>query len=206
MSQLHERIAQFRKMATDDPDNELGHFRLGQLLMEAGDFTEASKSFERTLELSPEFSKVFQLLGECLLKLNQKEKAIEVLTRGWSVANDRGDKMPRDAMATILAKNGAPIPQPKAEVSDDGPDTGFRCQRPGCMEGKRAKQLPKPPIPDDIGEHIYNNVCVACWQLWFKDLSIKVINELRLDLSSEHGQKEYDRHMREFLGLEEQAA
>jgi hypothetical protein len=34
--QLEERIAQFRKMAEDDPDNELGHFRLGQLLMEAG--------------------------------------------------------------------------------------------------------------------------------------------------------------------------
>ena len=34
MSQLDERIAQFRKMATDDPDNELGHYRLGQLLMD----------------------------------------------------------------------------------------------------------------------------------------------------------------------------
>ena len=32
MSQIQERIAQFRKMANDDPDNELGHYRLGQLL------------------------------------------------------------------------------------------------------------------------------------------------------------------------------
>src|SRR6478736_1381895 len=125
MSQLQERIAQFRKMATDDPDNELGHFRLGQLLMEAGDFAEASKSFERTLELSPEFSKVFQLLGECLVKLDQKDKAIEVWTRGWKVADERGDKMPRDSMASLLAKNGAPLPQPKREETDDGPDTGF---------------------------------------------------------------------------------
>ena len=109
-------------------------------------------------------------------------------------------------MAMILAKAGAPIPQAKAEVADDGPDTGFRCQRPGCMEGKRAKQLAKPPIPDEIGEHIYKNVCSACWQLWFKDLSIKVINELRLDLSTERGQEEYDRYMREFFGLEERVA
>src|SRR5437016_2211756 len=35
MNQLQERIAQYRKMANDDPDNELGHYRLGQLLMEA---------------------------------------------------------------------------------------------------------------------------------------------------------------------------
>ena len=32
MTQLADRIAQFKKMATDDPENELGHFRLGQLL------------------------------------------------------------------------------------------------------------------------------------------------------------------------------
>ena len=30
----------------------------------------------------------------------------------------------------------------------------------------------------------------------------KVINELRLDLSTERGQEEYDRYMREYLGLE----
>src|SRR5947207_213777 len=107
MSQLAERITQFRKMATDDPDNELAHLRLGQ--------------------------------------------------------------------------------------------------RPGCMEGKRAKQLPAPPIPDEIGERIYRDICGACWTLWFRDLSIKVINELRLDLSSEFGQTEYDRHMREFFGFEEEA-
>jgi hypothetical protein len=38
MSQLQQRIDQFRKMANDDPDNELGHFRLGQLLMEGGQY------------------------------------------------------------------------------------------------------------------------------------------------------------------------
>ena len=205
MSQLSERIAQFRKMATDDPDNELGHFRLGQLLMEDGQFAEAVGSFERTLELSPEFSKVFQLLGECFMKLGQKDRAIEVLTTGWKTADDRGDKMPRDAIAALLTKLGAPVPQAAAAVvTDDGPDTGFRCQRPGCMAGKSARQLPAPPVPDEIGETIHQTICAACWTLWFKDLSIKVINELRLDLSSEFGQKEYDRHMREFFGFEEE--
>src|SRR5205809_3970921 len=99
---LQERIAQFRKMATDDPENELGHFRLGQLLMDDSQFAEAAKSFERTLELSPQFSKVYQLLGECRVKLDQKPKAIEVLTAGVKVADERGDKMPRDAMAKML--------------------------------------------------------------------------------------------------------
>jgi tetratricopeptide (TPR) repeat protein len=206
MSQLSERITQFRKMATDDPDNELGHFRLGQLLMDDKQYAEAVKSFDRTLELSPEFSKVFQLLGECFVHLDQKERAVEVLTRGWKTADERGDKMPRDAMAKMLADLGAPVPQPTVAVQDDGPDTGFRCQRPGCMEGKLARQLPAPPVPDEVGGLIQQRVCSACWTLWFRDLSIKVINELRLDLSSEFGQKEYDRHMREFFGFEEEPA
>lgn len=204
MSQLAERIAQFRKMATDDPDNELGHFRLGQLLMDDNQPAEAVLSFERTLELSPQFSKVFQLLGECLIKLDQKDKAITVLTDGWKNADEKGDRLPKEAMEKLLKGLGAPVPQAQvAAVEDDGtPGTGFRCQRPGCMEGKRAVALPKPPIPDAIGLRIHQNICSACWNYWFKDQSIKVINELRLDLSSEFGQNEYDKHMNEFLGFE----
>ncbi len=57
MSQLNDRIAQFRKMANDDPDNELGHYRLGQLLLEAGQYDEAIQSFRRTLDLSPQVSR-----------------------------------------------------------------------------------------------------------------------------------------------------
>jgi Fe-S cluster biosynthesis and repair protein YggX len=203
MTQLSDRIAQFRKMATDDPENELGHFRLGQLLAEDGQHAEAVKSFERTIELSPFFSKVFQLLGETYTKLGDNAKAVEVLTKGYVIADERGDKMPRDAMAALLTKLGAPVPK-VAPPAEDGPETGFKCQRPGCPFGKRAKPLAKPPIPDVIGKKIQETVCADCWDAWFKDFSVKVINELRLDLSSEFGQAEYDKHMREFLGLEEQ--
>jgi Fe-S cluster biosynthesis and repair protein YggX len=203
MSSLADRIAQFRKMTTDDPENELGHFRLGQLLMDDGQHADAIPSFTKTLELSPQFSKVYQLLGECHTKLGDPEKAVEVMRTGWTVANDRGDKMPRDAMATMLAKLGAPIPQPETTVVDDGPDSGYRCGRPGCPEGKRAKQLEKPPIDGADGQRIFENICGACWLQWVKDYSIKVVNELRLDLSSESGQAEYDRHMRGYMGFEE---
>jgi Fe-S cluster biosynthesis and repair protein YggX len=202
MTSLQDRIAQFRKMASDDPDNELGHFRLGQLLTEAGDHAEAVKSFERTLELSPGFSKVFQLLGQSLLKLGKKAEAIDVWTRGWKVADERGDKMPRDEMAKLLRENGASAPEPTKPKEDDGPSTGFRCQRPGCLAGNRAKQLPAPPLPDEVHNRIYREICADCWNEWLRNYSIKVINELRLDLSSDYGQEEYDKYMHEFFGFE----
>jgi lipopolysaccharide biosynthesis regulator YciM len=145
MSALSDRIAQFRKMTTDDAENELGHFRLGQLLMEDDQHAEAVKSFETTLTLSPQFSKVYQLLGECFTKLGQPEKAVEVMTRGWAVADQRGDKMPRDAMAVMLNKLGAPIPKQEAKVEDDGPDTGYRCSRPGTSRPSTGRKVPELP-------------------------------------------------------------
>lgn len=205
MSQLAERIAQFRKMANDDPDNELGHFRLGQLLMEDNQHAEAIGSFQRTLELSPHFSKVYQLLGECHIKLGNKSEAIKVLNQGWAVADERGDKMPRDAMSGLLKQLGEPVPQSKQPASAPSgmPGDGFACQRPGCSAGGFARRLPKAPLPDELGQRILGEICADCWEYWFKSFSIKVINELHLDLSTEHGQAEYDRYLRDFLGFTE---
>jgi Fe-S cluster biosynthesis and repair protein YggX len=200
MNQQQDRIAQFRKMASDDPDNELGHFRLGQLLMEAGETEEAVKSFRRTLELSPQFSKVYQLLAGCLIKLNRPDEAGAVLEQGYAVASERGDNMPRDEMGKMLVQLGRSVPAPT--IAHAGPGGGFRCQRPGCMAGGYARPLPAPPMSDEIGKRIQEAVCADCWSDWLRNYSIKVINELRLDLSTERGQEEYDRYMREYLGLD----
>jgi len=208
MSQLRDRIAQFRKMATDDPENELGHFRLGQLLMEDGQLDDAVAAFRRTLEITPQFSKVYQLLGESLVKLDRKADAIEALKQGYAVADERGDKMPRDAMGAILTSLGEAPPKPAEAAKPaeaDGPDTGFRCERPGCPMGRKARPLTINPLPDAIGKRIRENICADCWTDWFKNQSVKVINELRLDLSTEFGQAEYDKYMRDFLGFEEPA-
>ena len=128
-SKLQESIAQIRKMASDDPENELGHFRLGKLLMEAEQYAEATGSLRRTLELNPQFSKVYQLLGTCLVELGQKADAIKVLRDGYAVADERGDNIPRDEMAKMLVQLGEPAPtanaakKPKATGGD-----GFHCR------------------------------------------------------------------------------
>jgi Fe-S cluster biosynthesis and repair protein YggX len=201
MSQLPDRIAQFRKMANDDPENELGHFRLGQLLMEAGQDEQAVQSFQRTLELSPQFSKVYQLLGSCLVKLDRRQEAIQVLHQGFTVADERGDNVPRDEMAKMLGLLGQPIPTAKKAAGAVAGD-GFRCQRPGCLARAGARQLPGPPMNDDIGRKIHATICADCWNDWLRNYSIKVINEMRLDLSTERGQEVYDQVMQEFLGFE----
>ncbi len=57
------RIEQFRKMATDDPGNALGHFSLGRELLAAGQFDEAVQSLRRVVEIEPNISRAYQLLA-----------------------------------------------------------------------------------------------------------------------------------------------
>jgi Fe-S cluster biosynthesis and repair protein YggX len=193
-----ERIAQFRQMTVDDPENELAFFRLGQLLQENGEPGEAIGAFRKTLLIAPQFSKVFQLLAQCEIALDKKDDAVRTLLEGYRTADARGDKMPRDEMGKMLRELGATPPEaPKKERAGTG--GGFHCKRTMCYFGDDATQLPGPPIPDAIGERIHKEICADCWNEWLKDTSIKVINELRLDLSLETAQDEYDRQMRRFL-------
>ena len=204
MNQLQDRIAQFRKMTNDDPDNHLGHYGLGQLLQEEGNHEEAAQALRRALDLSPQISKAYQLLAVSLMHLQQREEAVKVLRQGFSMAEERGDNVPREEMARMLTQLGETMPVSKAPTATNAPASGdgFRCQRPGCFWGARARRLPGPPITDEVGQRIFETVCQGCWNDWLRNYSIKVINELHLDLSMERGQQEYDRHMKEFFGLE----
>jgi Fe-S cluster biosynthesis and repair protein YggX len=197
-----DRIAQFRKMANDDPDNELGHFSLGRALMEAGEHGEAAQAFERTIALNPHFSKAYQLLGACRVQLGQKDQAVKTLRDGYTVAEARGDNMPREEMGKLLRELGEepPAPQRTAGAATAGPG-GFVCQRPGCHAGQFAQQLPEPPMNDELGRQVYERVCADCWREWL-GMGVKVINEMRLDLSEERAQAVYDNYMKEYLGLQ----
>jgi Fe-S cluster biosynthesis and repair protein YggX len=199
--QQQERIAQFRKMANDDPENELGHFSLGKALMDAGEFAEAAGAFERTTALNPHFSKAYQLLGTCYMKSGEKDKAVRVLHEGFLVADDRGDNIPRDEMGKLLRELGEPTPTTKFRLPEPPAVGGFKCQRPGCHMGGHARQLPAPPTKDAFGQQVFEKVCADCWREWL-GMGVKVINEMRLDLSDERAQQVYDNYMKEFLGLE----
>src|ERR1051326_4886662 len=105
------RIEQFRKMAADDPGNELGHFSIGRAYLDAGMSQEAIAALQRSLEINPKLSKAYQLIGEAQLALGRREEAIATLTTGAKVANERGDLMPRNAMTAKLKELGAEVPE-----------------------------------------------------------------------------------------------
>jgi Fe-S cluster biosynthesis and repair protein YggX len=62
--------------------------------------------------------------------------------------------------------------------------------------------MEKPPMSGELGDTLQGKICADCWNFWLRELSVKVINEMRLDLSTERGAEVYDQIMRESLGLE----
>ncbi|MCG3132097.1 MAG: Fe(2+)-trafficking protein [Phycisphaerae bacterium] len=200
-----ERIRQFEKMANDDPNNELAHMSLGKAYLEAERFVEAATSLKRALDLNPTLSKAYEMLGASLMRAGQKDMAVEVFTRGIHVADERGDRKPRDAMAALLREAGAAVPafreekaRPAAPATGEGAAVpGFSCSRCGRPSGK----MERPPFKGPLGQKILDHVCLTCWREWIP-MGTKVINEMGLQLASRQHQDTYDQFMIEFLQLE----
>jgi Fe-S cluster biosynthesis and repair protein YggX len=58
-----------------------------------------------------------------------------------------------------------------------------------CVKfGKPMEGLPKAPLKGEIGLKIYENISKEAWQMWLEH-SKMLINEFRLDLLSESGQR-----------------
>lgn len=199
MSDTASRIAQFRKMASDDPNNELGHFSLGRALLDAGEFAESVHSFDRAIAINPNLSKAYQLAADALLKLQRREPAIERLTAGVKVADARRDVMPRNEMTKMLQDLGAPVPELANVKAAAAPAVGegqVQCKR--C--GRAQPRLPGPPMRGAFGQQVYENICPDCWRDAIGQ-GTKVINELRLPLNDPQASKVWDQHIREFLNL-----
>jgi Fe-S cluster biosynthesis and repair protein YggX len=199
VSDTASRIEQFRKMANDDPNNELGHFSLGRALLDAGQVAEAVHSFDRALAINPNLSKAYQLAATGLLKLDRRDAAVERLTAGVKVADARRDVMPRNEMTRMLQDLGAPVPELASVKAAAAPAVGeghVQCKRCGRVQPR----LPGPPMRGAFGQEVYENICPECWRDAIGQ-GTKVINELRLPLTDPQASKIWDQHIREFLNL-----
>lgn len=199
---LNQRIAQFEKMAHDDPLNDMAHFSLGGAYAQAGRQADAAREYLRCVEINPAMSKAWQLAGAALVAAGDRKRAGDVLTRGYKVAAERGDLMPRNAMGELLKQLDLPIPEVEAPApaptGGPAPDGSFVCRK----TGRPGTKLPAPPFRGALGRWVHDHISAETWRAWIGQ-GTKVINELRLDLSKEKDQETYDQHMREFLGADE---
>jgi Fe-S cluster biosynthesis and repair protein YggX len=72
----------------------------------------------------------------------------------------------------------------------------IKCSR--C--GAHVQAMDKPPIPNETGREVQENVCAACWQEWLRT-QVMLINEYRLNLIDPQVRVALEGQMREFLHL-----
>lgn len=197
---LAARIAQFENMVQADPENDMAHFSLGSAYAQGERYAEAAESFRRCIALNASMSKAYQLGGDALIKAGRTEEAGELLTKGYVAAATRGDLLPKNAMGAMLKQLGRPVPEvataaPKAADAEGS----FVCRR----TGKPGHKMARPPFKGPVGAWIFENISRETFDQWIGQ-GTKVINELRLDLSRDEDNETYDRHMREYLGIDDE--
>lgn len=198
---LDQRIAQFEKLTADDASNDMAWFSLGGAYTQAERHGDAAGAYEKCAAINPDMSKAYQLAGEAFAADGQNERAVELATKGYAVAAERGDMLPKKAMAELLEKLGAAVPeveQSKPEVAA-AVDGSFVCSKTGQPGTKMAR----PPFRSAMGGWIQDRISKESFDEWIA-LGTKIINELRLDLSRDEHEAVYDYAMRRFIGLDDE--
>jgi len=201
-----ERIEQFRKMAQANPEDDLAHFALGQALIDAGRDAEAVNVLKHVIRINDGYSRAYVLLGNAQMVTEDEAGAIESYQAGYVASMSRGDLMPAMEMKQRLSDLGETVSAEavlEAAAAGPDPDAG---REPGegevrCARTKKiGPKMTLNPFDDVVGAWIEENISQGSWDEWI-EMSIKLINELRLDLADQKAQQVYDEHMRDFLAV-----
>ena len=200
---LKQRIEQWEHMTREDPDNAMGWFSLGSAYKDAEQDEQAARALRKAIELDAAYSRAYQLLGQVLVRQKANDQAVDVLTRGYTVAAEHGDVMPQRAMGSLLQKLDAPVPQ--VDVAHAPPEPVSGDEIVDRRTGRPGTRIDKPPFKGPIGQFIADHYSRETFREWISQ-GTKVINELRLDFSRLDHQAMYDQYMMEWLGFTEAEA
>src|SRR4051794_5987018 len=72
--------------------------------------------------------------------------------------------------------------------------------------GQQAEGLAAPPFRAgtrlaETGQRIHENICSACYKAWI-DMSVKLVNEMRMDTTDPRAQQLWLQQMESFLNLD----
>ena len=101
---MSSRIERFRKIVKQDPGSDIAHFGLGKAFLDNKEYTEAEASFRRVMEINPDYTAVYVLMGKVLEKLGRADDALKLYKEGITVGERTGDIMPKNEMEHRIMK------------------------------------------------------------------------------------------------------
>jgi uncharacterized protein HemY len=96
------RLERMRKLVELDPKSEITHFGLGQACYDEGLFAEGASAMARAIEIKPDYTAAYEILGRCLEKLGKLEEAEAVYQKGIEIGTLRGHMIPTEKMKARL--------------------------------------------------------------------------------------------------------
>lgn len=86
------QIDTFKAMLARGPDSEMLRFTLGNAYLSEGDATLAVEHLQKAVELKPDYSAAWKMLGRALAADERPKDALEAFDKGLAVAESNGDK------------------------------------------------------------------------------------------------------------------
>jgi Tfp pilus assembly protein PilF len=96
--------ARFEQLLATGKDGALLRFGLGSQYLKAGDGPRAVEHLRRAVELDPQYSAAWKLLGKALEETADPKAAGEAYRSGIAAAERRGDKQAAREMAVFLRR------------------------------------------------------------------------------------------------------
>jgi predicted Zn-dependent protease len=97
-------LANFLKMLDAGKDGALLRYSLGNEYTKAGDPERAAVHLRRAVELDPEYTAAWKLLGRALADSGQRDEALAAYMSGIAVAIRRGDKQAQKEMQVFARR------------------------------------------------------------------------------------------------------
>lgn len=97
-------IENFEALLAAGRDNALLRYALGNEYLKSGDAKKALDHLKIAVDMDPDYSAAWKLLGKTLTELAQRHEAIAAYQTGIEVANRKGDKQAAKEMEVFLRR------------------------------------------------------------------------------------------------------
>ncbi len=97
------RIEIFEKMAEAQPSDAMVWYGLGTEYLKLEDWLKAASALRRVIEINPDYTAAYQMLGTALSNAGQRDAAREAWQEGIGAANRTGAWKARAHMEGLLA-------------------------------------------------------------------------------------------------------
>ena len=109
------RIDAFTTMLKDQPNNEMIWYGLANEYAKLERWAEASEALRQVIQLKPDYTSAYQLLGSALLQQGQTAEARQIWQTGIEVAQRTGAWKARQHMEGLLAGTAGGTESPFCE-------------------------------------------------------------------------------------------